>query len=111
MRPTDLIKNHPDKLKAVLAGRREGVKYIYEHTDDAIKILEKFYAPLAPDKVAKMVHELVAAKFWSEGNIEMPLLTLPERAMLDVGMLKEKVDLEKMIDTSFLPSDLQKITK
>lgn len=106
----ELIKNHPDKLRAVLAGRREGVKYIYEHTDDAIKILQKFYAPLPPDKVATMVHELIEAKFWSEGNIEMPLLTLSERAMVDVGMLKEKVDLNKMIDPSFLPADLQKIT-
>ena len=69
-----LMKQHPDKLRALLAGRREAVKYIYEHTDDAIKILAKLYAPLPPDKVADMVHELVAAKFWSEGNIEMPLL-------------------------------------
>jgi hypothetical protein len=41
----------------------------------------------------------------------MPLLELSQHAMVAVGMLKEKVDLEKMIDTSFLPSDLQKITK
>lgn len=107
----DLMKNHPDKLRAVLAGRAEGVRYIYQHTGDAIKILEKFYAPLPPDQVANMVHELVEAKFWSEGNIEMPLLELSERAMFDVGMLKKKVDLYKMIDASFLPSDLQKITK
>lgn len=107
----NLMKNHPDKLRAVLAGRAEGVKYIYEHTDDAIKILEKHYAPLPPDQVAKMVHELVEAKFWSKGNIEMPLLELSERAMFDVGMLKKKVDLNKMVDTSFLPSDLQKITQ
>jgi hypothetical protein len=58
-----------------------------------------------------MIRELVATKFWSEGNIEMPLLELSQHAMVAVGMLKEKVDLEKMIDTSFLPSDLQKITK
>ena len=103
-----MMKEHPDKLRALLAGRREGVKYIYEHTDDAIKILAKVYAPLKPDQVADMVHELVAAKFWSEGNIEMNLLETSERAMLDVGMLKQKVDLKKMIDTSFLPSDLQK---
>ena len=103
-----LMKEHPDKLRALLAGRREGVKYIYEHTDDAVKILAKVYAPLPPDQVADMVHELVAAKFWSEGNIEMTLLETSERAMLDVGMLKQKVDLKKMIDTSFLPSDLQK---
>jgi NitT/TauT family transport system substrate-binding protein len=107
----DLIKNHPEKLRAVLAGRRAGVKFIYEHTDEAIKILEKLYAPLPPDEVAKMIHELVATKFWSEGNIEMPLLELSQHAMVAVGMLKDKVDLEKMIDTSFLPSDLQKITK
>jgi NitT/TauT family transport system substrate-binding protein len=107
----DLIKNHPEKLRAVLAGRRAGVKFIYEHTDEAIKILEKLYAPLPPDEVAKMIRELVATKFWSEGNIEMPLLELSQHAMVAVGMLKDKLDLEKMIDTSFLPSDLQKITK
>jgi NitT/TauT family transport system substrate-binding protein len=107
----DLIKNHPEKLRAVLAGRRAGVKFIYEHTDEAIKILEKLYAPLPPDEVAKMIRELVATKFWSEGNIEMSLLELSQHAMVAVGMLKDKVDLEKMIDTSFLPSDLQKITK
>ena len=106
-----LMKEHPDKLRALLAGRREGVKFIYEHTDEAIKVLAKLYAPLPPDKVAAMVHELVAVKFWSEGNIEMPLLETSERAMLDVGILKGKVDLKKMIDTSFLPSDLQKVTE
>jgi NitT/TauT family transport system substrate-binding protein len=104
-----LMKEHPDKLRAMLAGRRAGVKYIYEHTDDAIKILAKLYAPLPADKVAEMVHELAAAKFWSEGNFEMRLLETAQRAMLDVGMLKSKVDLKKMIDASFLPSDLQKL--
>lgn len=107
----DLMKNHQDKLKAILAGRREAVKFIYEHTGDAIKILEELYAPLPPDQVANMVQELVEAKFWSEGNIEMPLLTLSARAMVGVGMLKETVDLEAMVNTSFLPSDLQSITK
>ena len=107
----DLIKNHPDKLRAVLAGRRAGVKFIYEHTDEAIKILEQFYAPLPPDQVANMVRELIAAKFWSEGNVEMPLLDLSEHAMAAVGMVKGKVDLNKMIDTSYLPKDLQKITQ
>jgi NitT/TauT family transport system substrate-binding protein len=103
-----LMGKHPDKLRALLAGRREGVKYINEHTDDAIKILAELYAPLPADQVAGMVRELAAAKFWSEGNIEMDLLDTTERAMLFVGMLKQKADLTKMVDTSFLPSDLQK---
>jgi NitT/TauT family transport system substrate-binding protein len=106
-----LMREHPEKLQALLAGRREGVKYLYEHIDDSIKILSKLYAPLLPDKVASMVYELAATKFWSEGNIEMNLLDTAMDAMLSVDMLKSKVDLSKMVDSSFLPADLQKRQK
>jgi NitT/TauT family transport system substrate-binding protein len=104
----DLIKNHPDKLRAILAGRRQAVKYIYEHTADASKILETVYAPLPPKDVDTMMKDLVDAQFYSEGRIEMPLLQTTVRAMKYVGMLDKDVDLSQMIDPSFLPSDLQK---
>src|SRR5262245_51144110 len=67
----DLIKKSPEKLKALLAGRRAGVKFIYEHKDEAIKILSKVYQPLPPKDVATLVNQLVDAKFWSEGQIEL----------------------------------------
>ena len=70
----DLIKKNPDKMRAILAGRREAVKFIYEHTADASKILEPIYAPLPPKDVDTMMQQLVEAKFYSEGQIEMPLL-------------------------------------
>jgi NitT/TauT family transport system substrate-binding protein len=105
---TGALMKQPAKLRAILEGRREGVKYIYEHTDDAIKILSGLYAPLPADQVAAMVKELVAAQFWSEGRMEMDLLETTERAMRYVGMLDKPVDLTKMIDPSFLPADLQK---
>jgi len=107
----DLIKKHPDKLRALLAGRRAGVKFIYEHKDDAIRILSKLYEPLPPKDVATLVNQLVDAKFWSEGQIEMQGLQNAVRAMKYVGSLEKEVDLGKMIDTSFLPSDLQAIKK
>ena len=34
----DLMKKNPAKLRAILAGRREAVKFIYEHTAEASKI-------------------------------------------------------------------------
>jgi NitT/TauT family transport system substrate-binding protein len=105
---TGALMKQPAKLRAILEGRREGVKYIYEHTDDAIKILTGLYAPLPADQVAAMVKELVAAQFWSEGRMEMDLLETTERAMRYVGMLDKPIDLTKMIDPSFLPADLQK---
>jgi len=102
------IKKNPDKIRAIQAARREGTKFIYEHTDEAIEILSKIYAPLPPKDVGIMVKELVAAKFWTEGKIEMPLLETTVRAMKGVGMLEKDVDLKSMVDASFLPADLQK---
>jgi NitT/TauT family transport system substrate-binding protein len=101
------IKEWPDKLRGIQAARREGTKFIYEHTDEAIEILSKVYAPLAPKEVGIMVKELVDAKFWSEGRIEMPLLEQTVHAMKGVGMLQQDVDLKKIVDSSFLPPDLR----
>jgi NitT/TauT family transport system substrate-binding protein len=104
----DLMKNHPDRLRAILAARRDAVKFVYEHTADASKILEGVYAPLPPNDVDTMMQQLVEAKFYSEGRIEVPLLETVERAMKYVGMLDKDVDLNKFTDASFLPPDLQK---
>jgi NitT/TauT family transport system substrate-binding protein len=104
----DLIKKNPTKLRAILAARREAVKFIYEHTAEASKILEPIYAPLPPKDVDTMMQQLVEANFYSEGKIEMPLLQNAVRAMKYVGMLDKDPDLTKMVDASFLPSDLQK---
>jgi NitT/TauT family transport system substrate-binding protein len=102
------MKEWPDKLRAIQAARREGTKFIYDHTDEAIEILSKVYAPLPPSEVGIMVKQLVEAKFWSEGRIEMPLLEQTVHAMKGVGMLQKDVDLKKVVDSSFLPTDLQK---
>ncbi len=102
------IKEWPDKLRAIQAARREGTKFIYEHTDEAISILSKVYEPLPPKDVGIMVKELVEAKFWTEGRIEMPLLEQTVHAMKGVGMLERDVDLKKIVDSSLLPADLQK---
>jgi NitT/TauT family transport system substrate-binding protein len=104
----NLIKKSPDKLRAILAGRREGVKFIYQHKQEATEILSKIYAPLPPKDVTTLVNQLVDAKFWSEGKIEIELLQNAVRAMKYVGMLSTDPDLTKMVDSSFLPADLQK---
>jgi NitT/TauT family transport system substrate-binding protein len=105
----DLRSKHPDKLRALLAGRREGVRFIYDHTADAIAILSKLYDPLPGKDVATLVNQLVEARFWSEGQIEMQGLANAARAMKYVGSLEHDVDLIKMLDTSFLPADLQAV--
>jgi NitT/TauT family transport system substrate-binding protein len=105
----NLISKHPYKLRAVLAGRREGVKFIYQHPQEAIKILTKVYEPLPPKDVETLVNQLIEARFWSEGQIEMQGLQNAVRAMKFVGSLEKDVDLTKMIDSAFLPGDLQSV--
>jgi ABC-type nitrate/sulfonate/bicarbonate transport system substrate-binding protein len=102
------MKKNPEKLRAIQLARREGTKFIYEHTDEAIKILAKTYAPLPEKDVGVMVKELVDAKFWTEGRIEMPLIENTIKAMREIGMLDKDVDAKSIVDTSFLPPDLQK---
>jgi NitT/TauT family transport system substrate-binding protein len=101
------MKN-PQKLRAILAARRQAVQFINQHTTDASQILAKIYAPLPPNDVDTMMRDLVAAKFYSEGRIEMPLLQTTAHVMKVVGMLDKDVDLTKMVDPSFLPADLKK---
>ena len=86
----ELMKKHPDKLRAILAGRREGVKFIYEHTDEAIKNSQPDLCAAAARRTSAPWSELVDAKFWTEGRIEMPLLANTVQAMNDVGMLDKE---------------------
>ena len=105
---TSALMKNPQKLRALLAARRQAVQFIEQHTADAGKILANVYAPLPAKDVDTMMHDLVAAKFYSEGRIEMPLLQTTAHVMKVVGMLENDVDLTKMVDSSFLPADLQK---
>jgi NitT/TauT family transport system substrate-binding protein len=104
----NFIKKNPDKLRAILAARREGVKFIYANKQEATTILNNVWAPFPPKDVAHLVDQLVEAKFWSEGKMEIELLQNTVRAMKYVGMLDKDPNLGPMLDLSFLPSDLQK---
>jgi NitT/TauT family transport system substrate-binding protein len=105
---TALMKKNPAQLRALLAGRAEAVRFMYKNPDETIKILSKVYEPLPAADVATLVKELLAARFWSEGEMEMELLTNTVKAMRYVGLIKTDPDLKAMIDLSFLPAGLQK---
>jgi NitT/TauT family transport system substrate-binding protein len=105
---TGLMKKNPAQLRALLAGRAEAVRFMYSNPDETIKILTKVWEPLPPADVASVTKELLAARFWSEGEMEMELLTNTVRAMKYVGLIEKEPDLNAMIDLSFLPPALQK---
>jgi NitT/TauT family transport system substrate-binding protein len=103
------MKKNPDKLRRIIAARREAVQWMYANPKEAGQILAKVWAPLPPDAVQKLLDELLDAKFYSEGGIEREPLLNVVRAMKFTHMIDADVDINSVIDTSFLPDDLKTV--
>ena len=103
----DLIKKNPDKLRRIIAARREAVQFMYANPKESGEILAKVWAPLPAAAVQMLLDELLDARFYSEGTIEQEPLANVVRAMKITGMLNADVDLKTLLDTSFLPDDLK----
>jgi NitT/TauT family transport system substrate-binding protein len=104
----DLIQKNPGKLRDIIAARREAVEFIYRNPDEAAKIMDrdKVYLPIQLPQLANFFRYEASVKYWSEGYFDMTSLTNVVRAMKYVGLLDRDIDLEPMIDRSFLPKDL-----
>jgi NitT/TauT family transport system substrate-binding protein len=99
-------REHPDKLRAIIAGRRAGVQAIYQDPAAAGRILEKSYN-LPPDIAAEAVSNMIAPHMWSEGGFNQIELDRMVDALKFTGEIKADVDWSRLIDKSFLPADLQ----
>jgi NitT/TauT family transport system substrate-binding protein len=102
----EFAKEHPDKLRAIIAGRRAGVQAIYQDPAEAGRILQKTYG-LEPDLAAEAVNNMIAPHMWSEGEFDQIELDRMVDGLKLMGEVKNDVDWSKLIDKSFLPTDLQ----
>jgi NitT/TauT family transport system substrate-binding protein len=102
----EYAKEHPDKLRAIIAGRRAGVQAIYKDPAEAGRILAKAFN-LEPGLAAEAVNNMIAPRMWSEGEFNKAELDRMVDALKLIGEIKGDVDWSKLIDKSFLPADLQ----
>ena len=102
----DYAKAHPDQVRGVVRAWQEAVKYVYAHPDEAEKIYAKAFNTNI-DVAKKIVPELLASHYYSEGNFNAEGLDTMVSGMKLVGALKGPFDINKAIDKSFLPKDLQ----
>jgi NitT/TauT family transport system substrate-binding protein len=105
---TKFMKEHPDKLRAIIAGRMKGVDFIYSNPKEAAKILSETYDKLPLPVAESAVGNNVGIKYWGRGGFEYAAMDEMIKALKIVGALKAEVDWKKMVDTSFLPKELQK---
>jgi NitT/TauT family transport system substrate-binding protein len=102
----EFAKEHQDKLRAIIAGRRAGVQAIYQNPAEAGRILQKSYN-LESDLATEAVNNMIAPQMWSEGEFNLIELDRMVDALKLTGDVKGDVDWSKLIDKSFLPADLQ----
>jgi NitT/TauT family transport system substrate-binding protein len=96
----------PAKLRAIIAGRREGVQAIYKDPAAAAAICARAY-DLPPAIAAIAVQNMIAPRMWSEGNFVQAELDRMVDALKLIQQVSGPPDWSTLIDRSFLPADLR----
>ena len=94
------------KLRGIIAGRRDGVRYIEEHPDEAADITAKAFNG-DPVLYRRVFAHYVAVHYWSEGKFDYDAMNLMVEGLQIVGKQSGPVNWPKMIEFSVLPTDLQ----
>jgi len=102
---TEFAQTGGDKLRAIIAARREGVEYIIKHLDESADIVAKAYNG-DPKLYREVFKHFVEISYFGDGRINFKGMDRMAEGMEIVGSLKGLPDWKKMIDTSFLPKDL-----
>jgi NitT/TauT family transport system substrate-binding protein len=102
----EFAKTSPEKLRAIIAGRRVAVEQIYADPDGAAAILQKLWN-FEPAIAKQAVHNMIAPKMWSLGDFNRTELDRSVDGLRLIGEINGEITWSKLVDQSYLPSDLQ----
>jgi len=102
---TEFAQTGGDKLRAIIAARREGVEYIMKNPDESADIVAKAYNG-DPKLYREVFKNFVAIKYFGDGRLNYKGMDRMAEGMEIIGQIKGKPDWKAMVDTSFLPKDL-----
>ena len=98
---SELAKAHPDKVKAIIEGRRRGVEFIYQHPKEAALIVAKAYS-FDPVVMEEAMRAMVIAKYWSAGELDLAGMNAMAEGLKITGAIDGPPNWNKLIDRSFL---------
>jgi NitT/TauT family transport system substrate-binding protein len=102
---TEFAQTGGDKLRAIIAARREGVEYIIKNPDESADIVAKAYNG-DPKLYREVFRHFVEINYFGDGRLNYKGMDRMAEGMQLVGTLKSPPDWKKMVDPSFLPKDL-----
>lgn len=102
----EFAKEHPDVVRGIIAARRKGVDYIYEHPEEAADITAAAYKsdPAITREIFKRYADL---GYWSRGEFDVDGMNNMVEGLQIIGRQNGPVDWSTILDPSFLPTDLQ----
>lgn len=103
-------KANPDKLRAIIAGRDAGVQSTYGNPAAAATLLATDFK-LTPPLAKEAVDNMVKSHMWSEGDFDRSELDRMVAGLQLIGEVNGPVDWKKLVDTQFLPANLQAKSK
>lgn len=103
-------KANPDKLRAIIAGRDAGVQSTYSNPTAAATLLATDFK-LTPPLAKEAVDNMVKSRMWSEGDFDRAELDRMVAGLQLIGEVNGPVDWKKLVDTQYLPANLQAKSK
>jgi NitT/TauT family transport system substrate-binding protein len=101
----EFARAHPDKLRAIIAGRRAGVQKIYADPTSASRLVAKQYN-MDPALAEVAMQNMISPNMWTEGGFDVAELDRIGEGLRLVGDISALPDWKLLINRSFLPADL-----
>ncbi len=98
----DFAKDHPDQVRAFLAGWFETIAYMKTHKAESVKVAGKVMNT-PPDATGKIYDELMTGFFSTDGKFSKAGLQTLAKSFVEMGWQKTMPDLSKTYTEEFLP--------
>ena len=98
----EFAKTHPDIVRKLVATRREAIRYMYAHPDDAAKVYAKVWNT-TDTGFADVITRLIKVRYWAPDGFNVQGLQTMVQGMTLVGAIDHAVDVNAMIDADFQP--------
>jgi NitT/TauT family transport system substrate-binding protein len=97
----DLIANHPDQVRAFLAGWYDTIAWARSHRQDVVTGVAKILG--RDPELAGKTYDLLRDDWSQDGRFDPQALTVLAHSFVDLGLVEAPPDMAKLIDTRFLP--------
>ncbi|NTI78528.1 ABC transporter substrate-binding protein [Rhizobium rhizogenes] len=109
----EAAKTKGDFIRGVIKARARGVEFMYSNPDEAGDIVAKAYN-ITPELARETIRNLIAINsnglnYFGTGQIHLDGMRRAVEVQKRIGAISGDIDLEKIIDTRFLPKDQQAI--